>query len=528
MRISIEQKYYDTDTNEIKYVLKINREYKVINQETFDKLLESNTESGSEEIKIINNTPLKGRTTDLTGEQIGEWRALEYLGDKTWKCQCSCGTIKNVGSASLIKRTSLSCGHNTTGFKDLSGMKFGELEVIEYMQNGLWRCKCSCGREHLTSGFLLRTGQSKSCGHSTTGFKDLTGRHFGEWEALEYNKETKKWRCRCSCGIIREVKASSLTHGRSKSCGHNTNKLSDIQILDTDSQYKLELYRFIESIIQKKNEIYTHSKKVLGNQELDIYIPEKNLAIEYVGTYQNNSLVQDLNYHQDKVIACARKGVRLVHIFEYEWIDSYKKEKICNFLRDILAQEDARVIYGRNTRISDIPKEMAYEFENKYHLQGKSSSTINYGCFYKDELLGVMTFGSPRFNNSFDYELVRMCWKHKTRVIGGSEKLFKHFIKEFNPRSIISYCDIARFSGGSYMRMGFRCTSKDLTRPNYVWISWDGTKVLPRYQTQKQKLLKLGMGTPDQTENEIMIQNGYYKVYDAGNLRLEWYSGMTK
>ena len=47
-------------------------------------------------------------------------------------------------------------------------------------------------------------------------------------------------------------------------------------------------------------------------------------------------------------------------------------------------------------------------------------------------------------------------------------------------------------------------------------------EVLPRYKTQKQKLLSKGFGTKEQTEDDIMESLGYYKVYDSGNLKLEW------
>ena len=47
--------------------------------------------------------------------------------------------------------------------------------------------------------------------------------------------------------------------------------------------------------------------------------------------------------------------------------------------------------------------------------------------------------------------------------------------------------------------------------------------MLTRYQTQKHKLLEQGLGTSEQTEDEIMYGAGYIKVYDCGNLKLEWY-----
>ena len=56
-----------------------------------------------------------------------------------------------------------------------------------------------------------------------------------------------------------------------------------------------------------------------------------------------------------------------------------------------------------------------------------------------------------------------------------------------------------------------------------MWVDKDKNLVLTRYQTQKHKLIEHGLGKEDQTEDEIMGELGFYKIYDSGNLRLAWY-----
>jgi len=51
----------------------------------------------------------------------------------------------------------------------LEGKRFGKLIVISYINkdkrnNALWLCKCDCGGETITRGFMLRSGRTKSCG----------------------------------------------------------------------------------------------------------------------------------------------------------------------------------------------------------------------------------------------------------------------------------------------------------------------------------------------------------------------------
>ena len=144
-----------------------------------------------------------------------------------------------------------------------------------------------------------------------------------------------------------------------------------------------------------------------------------------------------------------------------------------------------------------------------------------YGIYFNNELLGILTFSKPRFNKEFEYELIRLAWKFDTVVIGGTEKLFHKFIVDYNPNSIISYCDISKFTGAVYYKIGFKTSAKDKTKPNYVWVNIKGD-VLTRYKTMKQSLIDNGLGKLGDTEDEIMTALGYFKIYDCGNLKFYW------
>ena len=71
-----------------------------------------------------------------------------------------------------------------------------------------------------------------------------------------------------------------------------------------------------------------------------------------------------------------------------------------------------------------------------------------------------MTFCKPRKNlgqktNDNEYELLRFCNKLNTIIIGGANKMFKQFIKDYNPNSVISYADRRWNTGKVYEKMGF-------------------------------------------------------------------------
>lgn len=103
---------------------------------------------------------------------------------------------------------------------DLRGQTFGEWKVLRYVGKKLWECECSCGKIGRVTSEALRLGKSKSCGHDPYNRIDLTGKQFGKWTVIRY-AGLKRWLCKCSCGIEKEVFGLSLRNGTSNSCGHN-------------------------------------------------------------------------------------------------------------------------------------------------------------------------------------------------------------------------------------------------------------------------------------------------------------------
>ena len=117
---------------------------------------------------------------DLTGRKFGRLTVLEKAEPRIrpngakinyWKCQCDCGTIKEINGASLRCGTILSCGcwRKERNKKDLTGQKFKYLTVIEETEkdkNGrtMWLCKCKCGNYHKACTKYLLNGQTTSCG----------------------------------------------------------------------------------------------------------------------------------------------------------------------------------------------------------------------------------------------------------------------------------------------------------------------------------------------------------------------------
>ena len=169
--------------------------------------------------------PTGKKPLDLTEQTFTEWTAKEYLGNKMWKCECSCGKIRAVNNFSLLYSKSTSCGHLKLAIEDLTDRTFGEWYVQSHAGNNLWNCICSCTTKRQVRGDRLKQGLSTSCGHDSNGFIDLKDKTFNDWTAIEH-VGYGYWKCRCSCGTARNVLGFNLRNGYSKSCGHSTVDLS--------------------------------------------------------------------------------------------------------------------------------------------------------------------------------------------------------------------------------------------------------------------------------------------------------------
>ena len=539
---------------------------------------------------------LKGRI-DLTGKTFGRWKVLEYSGNKKWKCQClDCGTVRDVAGSDLRNGKSTGCGC-TTNKKRIAlqeGTKIFDWTVIKYNKvYGKYECICSCGATGLLTAYQLTHGLSKSCGHNTTGFKDLTGKMFGNWKVIERGLTIDNrtyWICECQCQnkTRRHVDGYLLRHGITKSCGCLTQKLREqtslerygvshpsqagtqrtpeqlraIQSRDNMLEFLKVNFDHVPSAIELADKLgisrctlkdhlirfslfncITHGQKpisgyerqlqsmfpckhcsdrtLLEGKEIDLYYPEVNFAIEFNGNYWHSELKKpDVAYHQNKTLEAASKGVQLFHIFEYEWTDKIKRDIISDIIRSKLYGDRVRTIYGRNCSTCLLSNSEAKEFFSTTHIQGYAKSDIAIGLRYNGELVGAMSFGKPRFNQQYQFELIRLSFALSTKIVGGAEKMFKHFITENRPISIISYCNIAKFSGKVYERLGFE--NKGLTKPNYTWVDVETGDNLTRYQTMKHKLVEAGLGSIDESEDQIMHRLGYSKIYDCGNLKFVW------
>lgn len=277
-----------------------------------------------------------------------------------------------------------------------------------------------------------------------------------------------------------------------------------------ESYIEIDLKNFITSLGIK---FISRDKKILNGKELDIYIPEFNLAIEINGIYWHSEIFKSKDYHLEKTLNCAEKGINLLHIWEDDWLQ--RKEVVKSIIRNRLHLIQNRV-FARKCVIKNVDTKLEKEFLNQNHIQGWSTSQIKIGLFNNDELVSLMTFGYRKTNGKREMELIRFCNKLNTSVIGSASKLLNHFIKTNNIKNIVSYSDISIFDGMMYEKIGFKKVS--LSKPNYYWVV--DKKRRHRYNFSKKKLVSKGFDE-NLSEVKIMHQRGFYRVWGCGQIRWE-------
>jgi very-short-patch-repair endonuclease len=270
-------------------------------------------------------------------------------------------------------------------------------------------------------------------------------------------------------------------------------------------------------LIKHKIEYKKHDRTILEGKEIDFILPQYKIGIEIDGLYYHSTkFIQNTNYHLTKTQMCREKGYRLIHIFGDELSNT---KALFTRLKSILKLNKIK-IHARKCSVEIISNKLKKAFLNKYHLQGDCiGGSVLLGLFYKKRLVGCMVFGEKRLSlgdTSDGYELYRYCCMDNITIQGGADKLYKHFLRNYNPDSVISYCDL-RYStqeDNFYTKLGM--TYSHTTKPNY-WIVV-GNHRYHRFAYRKSVLhRKLSVFDDTLTEKENLHRNNIYMIYDCGS-----------
>jgi predicted small secreted protein len=274
----------------------------------------------------------------------------------------------------------------------------------------------------------------------------------------------------------------------------------------TSSKEEKEIANFIKSIYI--GNIIENSRNIISPFEIDIYVPDKNFAIEYNGLFWHTTDYIEKNKHETKTKRCANNDIKLFHIFSDEWIN--KSEIIKSMIKYRLGLVDQKIA-ARKCEFQILNKKEGEKFFNQSHISGNVQANIYLGLKYEDEIVCCLSLKKPiqkKYGENI-LEIARFANKLNTNVQGGFQKLFekaKEHARNLNIVHILTYSDLRFGDGKVYELAGFKYLGE--TDLDY-WYT-DGTKREFRFKYRADKENGL-------TEKQVAENAGVQKIYGCGS-----------
>lgn len=292
-----------------------------------------------ERLKEVTDEKLKN---DLKGNTYGNFIVDEYIeNEDLWYCFCiHCGNKIKLSRRTILACKKKSCGClNKIPEIDLTGMQIGLWKIIDYAGSSKWNCECQC--EHHTKAKVstskLIHNKSKKC--KFHGHKDKP--KFPDWFISEMadkslvDKINTHDKIEFVCPIHGNYTQAVSEHirlrdnVRKSGCPFCAKSLSSI-----GSKNENEILHYIKSIGDDIN-IVRHTKLLLDGKEIDIYLPDFKIGIEYNGSAFHATVGGAFNnldkyYHRDKFLLAKEKGIHLISVFDIDYEDY--KDKILDII----------------------------------------------------------------------------------------------------------------------------------------------------------------------------------------------------
>ena len=372
------------------------------------------------------------------------------------------------------------CKHNHSNHK--LDIKLAQQQLKETRQQNL-----------LDAGIISNIDQQ--CPHNFNANEYLND---GDWlYNVHYIQKWTKQRIATFCGVDKETITNRFKRFNIEAIRHSS------------SGQESELAEFLSD--HYSGQIITNDRNVIAPLELDIYIPDYKLAIEYCGLYWHSDIHDriDRNYHKNKLGKCNEKGIRLITIFEDEWIN--KQEIVKQKLLNILNMGISEKIYARNCTITSVSLHQKKVFFDQNHIQGSGPGSINIGLKYNNELVACMSFIKQT-----DGVFVLNRYATSKQVTGGFCKLLSYFKKIYEWKQIISFADLRWSEGNVYEQNGFMLDK--ILVPDYQYIRGKIRihKFNYRHNSLKKKLVVYDSSL---SEAQNTKNNGILRIWDCGKLR---------
>lgn len=278
------------------------------------------------------------------------------------------------------------------------------------------------------------------------------------------------------------------------------------QCARSQSKPQRELETWIQETFPGENVVFG-DRTVLAGKELDVWFPDRGLAIEMNGVYWHSEAAgKDKWYHVNKTTAAATAGVQLLHLWSDTWDTS--RQAVQTSIAHRLQASSLPKIGARKTTVERLAPEAAREFFNKYHVQGAPPVGQFYGLLHQGELVAAMAWTRSKAGDTLQR------YATSCVVAGGFTKLL---LASRTQAPVITFADKSWVSGVMYESTGFRAV-KELA-PDYQYLVGDRRVHkfmyrLSRFKTDPNLVYEEGL-----SETELARLNGLTRTWDCGKTK---------
>jgi hypothetical protein len=287
------------------------------------------------------------------------------------------------------------------------------------------------------------------------------------------------------------------------------------------TKFGIETKHFHESVGQNQIsqflisnglKVETNVRNIIAPLELDIYLPEYKIAIEYCGLYwHSEQLGKNSTYHYNKYKLCLDKNIRLFTIYEDEWFT--KQTTIQDMLLHNLNRSTKSRVFARKLSIKMVGVNEKKRFFEQYHLQGDGPGSINIGLFEDNSLVACISV----IQNKGGVLLINRYATSKI-VVGGFSRLLSALKKQYEWNVIETFADLRYSQGQLYLSVGFKNVKQ--LKPDYYYI-----KNNIRYHkfNFRRKYLPLRLDNFDSSlsEKQNCDANGILRLWDCGKIKFQ-------
>lgn len=268
-----------------------------------------------------------------------------------------------------------------------------------------------------------------------------------------------------------------------------------------------------QTLLDNDLDIIQSDRRTVKNHELDIYVPAKNIAIEYNGLYWHTERAgRGQTYHYDKWLAAKNAGIQLIQVWEDEW--NRNPEQVKAMLLHKLGVSNQEKVFARNTMVANLVKSDVESFLNMNHIQGYASGSCYIGLRVKgtSELVAVIILRKAA-NGTLN--IVR--YAASKNVAGGFTKLLKHAELTLSPARFVTSSDNCVSDGSLYANNGF-IADKELA-PDYRYVVKGERKQKSDYRLKRFREDPLLQRKDGLTEKKLADLNNIPRIWDAGGIR---------